>query len=267
MRIRSLLATVATAGALAAAVPVAATAAPGNAVAFGDSLPANPNLIQYAEGRILQQGNLAGCGTDHHFAESYGAAASRHVDDYTCAGASFRTGGMRISEQIRRAAESGALDGGTAEVVVFAGANDVYPYILNEHLPMPQIQENLRVAVRDAVNQIRAAAPNARIKLMGLPTISRPDGGVCLVNLGPGGVAVPGVNIRDVEDGLQWAVVQAAGDTGADFIDMKPMSAGHDLCSADRWMVGVVDDKVPYNLILHMTYPGLEAVASHAGRA
>ncbi|WP_448852638.1 GDSL-type esterase/lipase family protein [Corynebacterium sp. 335C] len=266
MRIRPILAGLAAAGMLAAAAPMAA-AAPGNAVAFGDSLTANPSLVDYARASQPGQANAADCPTDGRFAAGYSAASGLHTDDYTCAGASFRTGGMRIAEQVRRATESGALDAGTSQVVLLAGANDTYPYVLNQRMPVPEIQENLRVAVRDTVNQIRAAAPNARIKLVGFPTISAPDGGVCLVNFGPGGARTPGINIREIEDGLQWAVIQAAGDTGVEFVDLKPMSTGHDMCSADRWIVGVIDDKLPYNLTLHLTHAGLDAVAAHAGRA
>lgn len=271
MRIRTVLATIAATAAAAVAIP-AANAAPGNTVVFGDSLPANPTIGDYMTGKGMAvpggRTNAVGCGTDFTFSNAVGHAAGTPVDDYTCAGASFRTGGMRIMDQVNRAAETGALDQGTRQVVFLAGANDTYPYVLNDHMPMPQIQENLRVAVRDAVNRAKEIAPNATIKVAGYPEVSGPNGEVCLVNTGGVGLPAPAVNLTEIEAGLDAGLRQAAEDTGSRFVDLKGITGGHNTCSPDNWVVGLVDDKIgQYNLILHMTTPGLDTVGQHVGRA
>ncbi|MFC3850605.1 GDSL-type esterase/lipase family protein [Corynebacterium hansenii] len=272
MRIRTVLATLAATAVAAIAIP-AAQAAPGNTVVFGDSLPANPTVGDYLQGKanIPVPGarvNDLNCGTDRTFTEAVGNHNGGNVADYTCAGASFRTGGMRIIDQINRAAETGALDAGTKQVVILAGANDTYPYILNERMPMPQIQENLRAAVRDAVNRAKEVAPGAQVKVAGYPTISGPNGEVCLVNTGGVGIPTPAVNLSEIEAGLDAGLQQGAADAGGRFINLKDVTAGHGTCDRENWVVGIVDDKIGnYNLFLHMTTHGLSVVGDHLGRA
>ncbi|MFD5868498.1 GDSL-type esterase/lipase family protein [Corynebacterium sp. NPDC060344] len=273
MRIRTVLATLAATAVAAVSLPMAAQAAPGNTVVFGDSLPANPTVgdwIKSKTGAPIPGGrvNELNCGTDFLFSNAVGAGNGTPISDYTCAGASFRTGGMRIIDQINRAAETGALDGGTRQVVILAGANDTYPYILNDRMPMPQIQENLRAAARDAINRAKQIAPQAQIKIAGYPTISGPNGEVCLVNTGGVGVPTPAVNLREIEDRLDAGLAQAAGDTGAKFVGIKGITAGHGTCDSDNWVVGIIDDNIgDYNLFVHMTNHGVQTVGHHIGRA
>lgn len=272
MRIRTVLATLAATAIAAVTIPVAG-AAPGNTVVFGDSLPANPTVGDYLAGKANlpvpgARTNALNCGTDFLFSNAVGASNGGNVADYTCAGASFRTGGMRIVDQINRAAEAGALDGGTREVVILAGGNDTYPYIVNDRMPMPEIQENLRVAARDAIHRAKQVAPNARIKVAGYPTISGPNGEVCLINTGGVGVPTPAVNLREIEDRLDHGLAQAAGDTGSQFVSLKALTAGHGTCDADNWVVGLFDDNIgTYNLFFHMTNHGVQVAGEHVGRA
>ena len=272
MRIRTVLATLAATAVAAVTIPMAAQAAPDNTVVFGDSLPANPTVGDWltAQGAPIPGGrtNEMGCGTDFLFSDAVGAGSEKPVADYTCAGSSFRTGGIPVMEQVNRAAANGALNGGTDEVVILAGANDVYPYILNEGMPMPQIQENLRAAVRDTINRVKQAAPGATIKIAGYPTVSGPNGEVCLVNTGGVGLPTPAVNLNEIEAGLDAGLRQAAGDTGAQFVDLKGITANHGTCDADNWVVGVIDDSIgDYNLFVHMTNRGVQVVGNHIGRA
>ncbi|PMC61842.1 hypothetical protein CJ204_09010 [Corynebacterium xerosis] len=272
MRIRTVLATLAATAVAAVTLPMAAQAAPGNTVVFGDSLPANPTVGDWltVKGAPVPGGrvNEMGCGTDFLFSNAVGAANGKPVADYTCAGSSFHTGGIPISEQIKRATATRALDSGTSEVVILAGANDTYPYILNDRMPMPHIQENLRVAARDAINQIKNVAPTAKVKIAGYPTVSGPNGEVCLINTGGVGVPTPAVNLREIEDRLDYGLYQAARDAGAQFVSLKDATAGHGTCDADNWVVGIVDDNIgTYNLFLHMTNHGVQVAGDHVGRA
>ena len=91
MRIRSVLATLAATAVAAVTLPMAAQAAPGNTVVFGDSLPANPTVGDWltAKDAPIPGGrvNEMGCGTDFLFSNAVGAAKNTPVADYTCAGA------------------------------------------------------------------------------------------------------------------------------------------------------------------------------------
>lgn len=77
MRIRTVLATLAATAVAAVTLPMAATAAPGNTVVFGDSLPANPTAGDWltAKGAPVPGGrvNEMGCGTDFLFSGAVGA--------------------------------------------------------------------------------------------------------------------------------------------------------------------------------------------------
>lgn len=264
-----------TGAAAAAAVAPSASAAPGNVVVLGDSLAANPNLVDYLSGKItpLPGGRLdgVGCGSDQRFANAVGAGSGLPAENYTCAGASFRTGGLHVTDQADRAAAQGALTGDTREVVIFAGANDTYPYatFTPNPMPVPQIRENLRVAIRDTVNHVRSLAPNAEIKITGYPRMTNDNRDVCLLNV------IPGAPVQDkifrtgeFEDAIQWAQIDGARDAGARFIDVKPLSWDHGMCSNDRWMAGLIDTTSgPRNLPLHMTDAGLDAVGRFVGEA
>lgn len=76
MRIRSVLATLAATAVAAVTLPMAAQAAPGNTVVFGDSLPANPTVGDWltAKDAPIPGGrvNEMGCGTDFLFSNDLG---------------------------------------------------------------------------------------------------------------------------------------------------------------------------------------------------
>lgn len=265
------LTTMAAASGVAALAP-AAHAAPGNTVLVGDSMPANPTVEQYASTavKIPNPGmNKAGCAADGSFAGGYSEAAGRAVADFTCPGASFATGGRHVSDLIDKAAEAGELNGATAEVVIFAGANDTYPHMLQNPKPLGEIEGMIHNGMVKAIEQARAKAPNARIKVVGYPQIGNAKGEVCAISLTPNGtVPTPAINVGGAEGALQNAGRKAAEQTGAQFVDLKGMSAGHEMCSPDRWIAGLVDfGSAPRALPLHLTWDGIKAVSTFVGRA
>lgn len=248
-------------------------AAPGNTVVLGDSIVANPDIYNYAAGKGLPLPDPilsgSGCGTDNRFANSYASNSGRHVDNYSCAGGSYRTGGMHVSEQIDRAHRGGALNGGTGEVVIWAGANDTYPYILGEQMPIPQIERQLRDSVNRTVAKAKRLAPNADVKVLGFPHITNGAGQICPINVVPG-VQTPSMlfQISDVEWALERALRNGATSAGGQFVDLKGPSRGHEMCSNDRWIVGIIDTTSQRrNLPLHMTDVGLRAMGRAAAAA
>lgn len=248
-------------------------AAPGNTVVLGDSVVANPDIYNYLAGKGLPLPDPilsgSGCGTDNRFTNSYAQASNKNVDNYSCAGGSYRTGGMQVSEQTRRAQAGGALNAGTSEVVIWAGANDTYPYILGDKMPVSQIESQLRASVNRTVAQVKAAAPNANVKVLGFPHITNGAGQVCPINVIPN-VQVPSAlfQVSDIEWALERALRAGANDAGGQFVDLKGPSNGHEMCSNDRWVVGLIDTTSQRrNLPLHMTDVGLRAMGRAAAAA
>jgi hypothetical protein len=112
---------------------------------------ANPDLYNYLAGKGLPLPDPiisgSGCGTDNRFAAAYADASGRNVENFSCAGSSYRTGGSHITDQANSAKDAGKLNGNTGEVVIWAGTNDTYPYVINDKLPVSQIEANLRASV------------------------------------------------------------------------------------------------------------------------
>ena len=266
--------------AIAAIAPLAittpaATAAPGGTAVFvGDSIPSNPTPLSYLAGKTGSpipgtHVNANGCGSDGVMPSAYGQAAGKQTFDFTCAGASIRSGGELVTTQLRHASAAGKLNASTSEVVIMAGANDTYPHILNQ-VPMNRIETDLTNGLVNTINLAHRLAPNARVKVVGYTQISAPNGDVCVINIGDNTTPVGAIPaVRDSENILQRAGVNASNRAGATFVDSKVISRGHDMCASanQRWIMGVVDTSPqPHNLILHMTNAGLRAVANNAAQ-
>ncbi|HIW92671.1 MAG TPA: esterase [Candidatus Corynebacterium avicola] len=248
-------------------------AAPGNTVLLGDSVAANPDLYNYFAGKGVPLPDPilsgSGCGTDNRFANAYAGASGKKVDNFSCAGSSYRTGGMHIKTQANKANAAGKLNGNTSEVVIWAGTNDTYPYVLNDKLPVSKIESNLRASVQSTVAQVKRQAPQANVKVVGMPHITNGAGQVCPVNLIPG-VQTPSALIQagPLEWALERGVRDGANAAGGKFVSLKPVSKGHEMCSNDRWVVGLIDTTSQRrNLPLHMTDVGLRNVGRAAANA
>ncbi|WP_040357466.1 GDSL-type esterase/lipase family protein [Corynebacterium ciconiae] len=276
-KVLSLVTAAAAAMGITAALPTTAEAAPGNVVVVGDSMPANPSIEDYVGSKLPEQArgltpnakvNHVGCGSDGLFTGTYARVSGKAVDDFTCPGASFMTGGMRVDFALDTAAQRGKLNGATSEVVIFAGANDTYSRMRNQSLP--DIERELYGAIRGSIAKAKHYAPNARVKVVGMPHVANANGGVCLINVIPNiPLGIPAGVVNDVEFHLQWAQVHASHDGGATFVDTKPISDGHEMCSNDRWITGIIDTtaRSPHNLMFHMTDAGLTSVATHTARS
>ncbi|WP_192795851.1 GDSL-type esterase/lipase family protein [Corynebacterium sp. 11A] len=276
-KVLSLVTAAAAAMGISAALPAPSHAAPGNVVVVGDSMPANPSIEDFVASKLPEQArvitpnahlNQVGCGSDGLFSGTYARVSNKPVDDFTCPGASFMSGGMRVDFAIDTAARRGKLNNGTSEVVIFAGGNDTYSRMSSQSLP--DIERDLYGAIRHSIAKAKRFAPNARVKVVGMPHVANAEGGVCLINVIPNvPLGIPARAVNDVERHLQWAQVNASRDGGATFVDTKPISDGHEMCSNDRWITGIVDTtaRSPHKLMFHMTDAGLNAVASHTARS
>lgn len=246
-----------------------AEAAPGPAVILGDSLAANPLPVDYLAGKLNLPGktNVVGCGTDGLAAAAYSQASGRQTVDATCAGASYRTGGDHMITLADRAAAAGQLNRGTGEVVIVAGANDTYPHMIGG-LPLPAVENDLKIAIVNTVNHVKRLAPNARVKIVGYPKLTGPDGSVCLINNGDQALPAAWISapVNDAATALQNAGRNAANETSATFVDTQAISQGNSTCApaAQRWVAGIVDTGTTHNLPIHATDAGLRGIMANA---
>lgn len=274
-RLAAIVAAVLTALAVVAG-PVApqADAQQRNLVIFGDSIIANPNAPQYfaggsSNGTLGSSGNpQAGCPQGSH---SWGRGAAARLGltpyDYSCSGTVSVSQGPQFSAQVDRALRTRGLHAGTQRVIISTGFNDTYN---NRHLSSGQLQNKFVHAMAPQINRIKAAAPNARIQIVGYPSLTEGNN-VCLFHVGP--------NVYDrtpFPDANRWQwqaqnMQRAlAHTTGVEFLDMKPSTADNHMCAPDhkRMWAGLVDFySGSGNLPIHVNDRGHNHVAGVIARS
>lgn len=249
-----------------------------NLVVFGDSVVADPPVGDYLA-RKAERGSSDS--TDGRFCptsqSNFGVRAAAKlglpVADYSCSGAtatgtrSLFGGGQTIAVQVDRALVEGALTPATARVVVSNGFNDTYS---NAGLPDEEVRGRFVESMAPQIGRIRAAAPNARIQVVGYATITEGDH-VCLFNAG-GSVRdrTYAPQVGEWEQLAQDMQRDLAPATGTEFLDLKPSTAGRGMCAPDhlRSWAGIVDlNASPQNLPFHMNARGHEHVAEVIARS
>jgi hypothetical protein len=110
--------------------------------------------------------------------------------------------------------------------------------------------------VAAALEQVRQKAPDAQVVLVGYLRLVDAEQGCSAFPLAPGDRAF----LARVEQLLNRALARAAREVGADFVDMHPASAGHEICSTDPWVNGKVTDQQAA-LAYHPFAAGEQAVA------
>ena len=207
-----------------------------NMVIFGDSVISDPNAPQWLAGKLgLDPRGSSGVGTwcpqsptswGRQAAAQLGLAAS----DYSCTGTVTVSPGPQLYTQVDRALSDGALNPGTARVIITTGFNDTYN---NEGRPDADVRRDFVNYMIPQVSRIRAAAPNARIQFVGYPKITSGDK-VCLFHIAPNvSDWTPFAQIQRWEDQAQWMSVDAARATGTEFLDVKPSTWNNNMCAPD----------------------------------
>ncbi|WCZ31678.1 hypothetical protein CMASS_01075 [Corynebacterium massiliense DSM 45435] len=234
-----------------------------NLVAFGDSVLADPDVGTYLAHRFDPNGSVGvNCPTSNNYAKRAGAKLGLVVRDFSCAGMATMSPGPQLSQQIDQALGSGALNSETNRVVLSAGFNDTYNHL---DWDMQSMRDHFVGANRPQIDRIRAAAPHARIQIVGYPTIGS-NGTYCLIHAGGrawDATYMPWV--QDWENKAQWMQVDLAVATGTEFVDAKPSTADAGQCGADdvRKYAGLVDfDAGAGNLPIHVNERGHEHLAN-----
>lgn len=256
------------AGVIAGPATPSAEAQNGNMVIFGDSVTADAHSIEYLGARVGLHPNgksdpARWCPTSGN---NFGKQAARRLGlqprDYSCPGAVSISRGPNIAAQINRAVrERGGLDRGTKRVILQTGFNDTYNH---RGVDPKKVRRDYVNYMRPQVEKIRRAAPNARIQIVGYPTITGGDR-VCLFHIGPNMYdATPMPEVAYWENLAQWMNVDLARATGTQFVDLKPGTAKHGMCARDedREFAGLIDFYAgPGNAPIHVTHRGHNRIA------
>lgn len=258
---------------IALGVAPAAQAQERNMVIFGDSVIADPSGPQWAAGKLGldprgRSDITTWCPTSP---TSWGKRAAGKLGlptrDYSCTGTVAIQKGPQFASEVNRAVADGGLNRNTARVIVSTGFNDTYhPDGRDE----AAFRRDWVAAMTPQINRIRAAAPNARIQIVGYPKITAGDR-VCLFHIAPN--TSDWTRFGDVEMWENWiqrAQIDLARATGVEFLDLKPSTWNNNMCAPDsaRMWAGLVDFYGgPGNLPIHVNQRGHEHVANVIARS
>lgn len=153
-------------------------------------------------------------------------------------------GGQPQSQALADFAAKGAVD----VVLVSIGGNDakfgdvitecIRPYNFCRPQDQPAL-DTVRSRVQTALFAVKRAAPGARVLVSGYPNPVLPVGGSC-GSLGGGTINdVEQYNVGQYLAALNSAVRGAAGDAGADYLDMYGLFSGVGICTGYGYMNGL----------------------------
>ena len=91
----------------------------------------------------------------------------------------------------------------------------------------------------EAIEAIRARAPDARILVVGYPAIFPASGTCDLLPLARGDYPFARELVGRINDGLS----AAAATTGVGYVDVWSATDGHDICSTDPWIAGIAPER------------------------
>lgn len=242
-------------------------------VIFGDSVISDPSVPQWAAGKLgLDPRGKSDVTTwcpsspvnwGKQAAGKLGLAAR----DYSCTGTVSINPGPQFASQVTRAINDRGLNPATARVIITTGFNDTYH---NDGRDSAAIRRDFVAAMVPQINRIRAAAPNARIQIVGYPKITAGDR-VCLFHVAPNvSDFTRFAAVQEWENTAQWAQVDLARATGVEFLDMKPSTWNNNMCAPDhlRMWAGMVDFYGgPGNLPIHVNQRGHDHVANVIARS
>ncbi|PCC83684.1 hypothetical protein COM45_02750 [Corynebacterium accolens] len=255
----------------------AASAQQSETVLFGDSIFANPTFDQIGS-PIAELSSAMKIGSDpgapspqgcpqgaSNVGRELGRASGQRVINYACSGATAAGSTPRSDfvQQVNHAVDTHTLNPGTRNVLIQFGFNDV----VNTNFILDPNRTAYKNAMRNQINRIRAAAPNAKITLVGYPAFSAANGSICPIRIkeNPGlGANLSALgSVRTIEDNVNHAMFQAAQENHVDYFDLRSATIDHNMCAPTgmRWMGGVYEFAEPHNFFNHLTHSGNVGVA------
>lgn len=201
--------------------------------------------------------------------------------------------GYTLAQLAIKAAANGAFGPRTQVVAIQIGANDAWPrdtattadapaqlvcaFNIRQGCDIDAVAEGrwpdldavtgaaYADRIRKVVDYVKYYAPNAKIELVGYPELAPANSNEwCLSVLGLFRYVQPKAGaINEFWNRLDTAEREAARILSIGFVDTRAATAGHGLCAADPWLMGVLDPQV--NLVglpFHPSPRGDAAVAA-----
>lgn len=241
---------------------------PGNYVSFGDSLAANPNMIQIMAGHNPALAGIFNtppvpdgyCATgDDNFANRVGHDTGFSVHNYACSGAPGALAHpFNFQSQVDHAERDHSLNGDTRLVTIIFGMNDTYQE--PDAAKTPEAREATFLDVMSSqIARVRSSAPNAKLVVVGYPDLTDGQSNLCPVNFA-GNVSRYYVDGLDqTQANVREAQRKLALDNGATFLDMSAsinVENNNNSCgTGDRLAAADVDEQA-HNLWGHLTASG-----------
>ena len=255
--------------------PTSSAPAFGSYVALGDSFTAAPFVptTAFADGCLRSSGNYPAL-----VAEELGA----RLRDVSCSGA--ETADMTAPQGVdagdwhgRLAPQLDAVHRGTDLVTVGIGGNDEQLFqalvqqctavsgepgspcteLLQSTYGDPEeVLDEVGRRVAGVLDAVRHKAPDATVLLVGYPRLVDADGSCPAMPLADGDLPL----VVELEEQLNETLARAARRSGAEFVDMRAVTGGHEICSADPWVNGRRTDQ-ERALAFHPFAEGQQAVA------
>ncbi|MCB0976407.1 MAG: SGNH/GDSL hydrolase family protein [Acidimicrobiales bacterium] len=228
---------------------------PGRYVALGDSYVAGPLIPDQTTDPL---GCLRSTNNWPHLVQP--RIGTTELVDVSCSGATIDDlySAQDVTPGPANPAQLDALDSGTTVVTLGIGGNDIgfsdlvkscgtsWPWedgCKDDYVSGGVDEVSNRIAavaprLDQAIKDIKLRAPNAWVYVVGYPTVLPETGNGCypLVPVLPSDVGW----LRDKVHELNAMIQQVAADNYVAFIDLATPSIGHDFCSSDRWVEGLV---------------------------
>ena len=238
-------------------------------VALGDSYTAGPLIPK-------QTLEPLGClRSDHDYPSLIGANLNEPVKDVSCSGAD--TADMFAAQGVTpgpNPAQLDALDANVKVVTLQIGGNDIGfssivktciklnpfdapcrdTYVTGAGDQLANNIANTKPKLAAVIKEIHKRAPKAKVLVAGYPTVLPATGNGCwpAVPILPADVTY----LRGVYTGLNSMIKAAASENGATYVDLATSTVGHDACSNDKWVEGVI----PAELKAAPVHPNLKGM-------
>lgn len=257
--------------------PAVANAQSNNIVMFGDSIFSNPTYHQINSNKPLisvrddfavgGERSPQGCAQGGiNLATEMAKYTNNPIVNYSCSGAKVTKSSHKsdINEQIDHAIRTGVVNAGTSNVLIQGGFND----FMNEPLFKQQLVGPYKNNMRNNINKIKRAAPNARITMVGYPAISAPNRTACPVrtdlDFNNHGFNFDALGMfHSTEMLTNHTMWQSAVENGVRYYDLREDTKFNNICAPNsmRWVAGVYEYSKPHNMNNHLTHDGVRGVA------
>jgi lysophospholipase L1-like esterase len=199
--------------------------------------------------------------SDHNYPSLVAEALHARLTDRTCSGA--ETKDFSAPQYAEVPPQQTALNGSTSLVTVGLGGNDEQVFrTLTEKCPSlrasdptgspcekaldagrsDQLLQALRTTEKSltaVLEKVHTLAPKAKVLAIGYPQLVSSDHVCSKLPLATGDYAY----LEKINRALTVAVQQAAKATGSTYVDVWTLSKDHDICSADPWINGSVNQQ------------------------